>query len=49
MGFKHDFDNKKDEVSYAYFFDDPSIISRVVVDKSGLHQILMWNDGDLHW
>ena len=49
MGFKHDFVNKKDEVSYAYFFDNPSIISRVVVDKSGLHQILMWNDGDLHW
>uniref|UniRef100_A0A7N2LUY9 Uncharacterized protein n=1 Tax=Quercus lobata TaxID=97700 RepID=A0A7N2LUY9_QUELO len=33
MGFKYDFVNNKDEVSYAYFFDDPSIISRVVVDN----------------
>nr|POE95892.1 g-type lectin s-receptor-like serine/threonine-protein kinase rks1 [Quercus suber] len=49
MGFKYDFVNNKEVVSYAYFFDDPSIISRVMVDSSGLHQILMWNDGDLHW
>nr|POF23748.1 g-type lectin s-receptor-like serine/threonine-protein kinase rks1 [Quercus suber] len=37
MGLKYDFVNNKEEVSYAYFFDDPSIISRVVVDNSGLH------------
>ena len=49
MGFKVDFVNNKDEVSYAYFFDDASIISRVVVENSGLLQKLMWNDGDLQW
>ncbi|KAF3959049.1 hypothetical protein CMV_016096 [Castanea mollissima] len=47
--FYNDFVNNKDEVSYAYFLDDPSIISRLVVDNSGLLQNLMWNDDDLQW
>ncbi|XP_050289092.1 G-type lectin S-receptor-like serine/threonine-protein kinase RKS1 [Quercus robur] len=47
--FYYDFVNSKDEVSYAYFLDDPSIISRLVVDNSGLLQNLVWNDGDLQW
>ena len=48
-GYKFDFVNNEDEVSYAYFLDDPSIISRLVVDNSGLLQQLMWNEGDLQW
>ena len=43
------FVNNEDEVSYAYFFDDAYIISRVVLHNSGLLQLLMWNDGDLQW
>ncbi|KAL4631927.1 hypothetical protein ACB092_04G014500 [Castanea dentata] len=49
MGYKTDFVNNKDEVSFVYFFDDPSIISREVVDNSGLFHGYMWNDGDLQW
>nr|POE84512.1 g-type lectin s-receptor-like serine/threonine-protein kinase [Quercus suber] len=49
LDFKYDFVNNKDEVSYAYFVNDPSIISRLVVDNSGLLQKLVWNDGDLQW
>ena len=48
-GFKYYYVNNEDEVSYGYFFDDPSIIYRLVVDNSGLLQNLMWNDGDLQW
>ncbi|XP_030944977.1 G-type lectin S-receptor-like serine/threonine-protein kinase RKS1 [Quercus lobata] len=48
-GFKYYSVNNEDEVSYNYFFDDPSIISRVVVGNSGSLQKLMWNDGDLQW
>ncbi|KAL4628669.1 hypothetical protein ACB092_05G257000 [Castanea dentata] len=44
-----DFVNNKEEVSYAYFLDDPYIISRLVVDNSGLLQQLMWNEADLQW
>ncbi|KAK4588044.1 hypothetical protein RGQ29_019150 [Quercus rubra] len=43
------FVNNEDEVSYAYFFDDAYIISRIVLHNSGLIQLLMWNDGDLQW
>jgi hypothetical protein len=49
LGFKFDFVNNKDEVYFAFFLDDPSIISRVVVDNSGMLQQLMWNEGDLQW
>ncbi|KAL0012561.1 hypothetical protein SO802_007669 [Lithocarpus litseifolius] len=48
-GFNFDFFNNEDEVSYNYSFDDPSIISRVVVGNSGLLLTLMWNDDDLQW
>ena len=48
-GYNIDFVNNKDEVSYAYFLDDPYIISRLVVDNSGLLQQLMWNEVDLQW
>ncbi|XP_030971408.1 G-type lectin S-receptor-like serine/threonine-protein kinase RKS1 [Quercus lobata] len=47
--FKCYFVNNEDEVSYAYFFDDAYIISRLVLHNSGLVQHLMWNDGDLQW
>ncbi|KAL4628675.1 hypothetical protein ACB092_05G257200 [Castanea dentata] len=47
--FKYYFVNNEDEVSYAYFFDDAYIISRFVVDNSGLIHHLTWNDGDLQW
>ena len=49
LDFKYDFVNNEDEVSYAYFVNDPFIISRLVVDNSGLLQKLVWNDGDLQW
>ncbi|KAM3701684.1 hypothetical protein ACJW31_05G193000 [Castanea mollissima] len=48
-GFKYYSVNNENEVSYTYSFDDPSIISRVVIGNSGLLQKLMWNDGDLQW
>ncbi|KAM3701683.1 hypothetical protein ACJW31_05G192900 [Castanea mollissima] len=48
-GFKYYSVNNEYEVSYTYFFDDPSIISRVVIGNSGLLHKLMWNDGDLQW
>ncbi|KAK4588056.1 hypothetical protein RGQ29_019156 [Quercus rubra] len=48
-GFKYYSVNNEDEVSYNYFFDDPSIISRLVVGNSGLLQHLLWNGGDLQW
>ncbi|KAF3951217.1 hypothetical protein CMV_023109 [Castanea mollissima] len=47
--FKYSFVNNKDEVSYAYFFDDTYIITRLVLHNYGLLQHLMWNDGDLQW
>lgn len=46
LGFKYDFVYNEEEVSYVYFFDELSVISRVVVDNSGLFQQLLWNDGD---
>uniref|UniRef100_A0A2N9G6Y0 Receptor-like serine/threonine-protein kinase n=1 Tax=Fagus sylvatica TaxID=28930 RepID=A0A2N9G6Y0_FAGSY len=49
LGFKFDFVNNKDEVYFTFFLDDPSIISRVVVDNSGMLQQLTWNEGDLQW
>uniref|UniRef100_A0A2N9HHV9 glycine--tRNA ligase n=1 Tax=Fagus sylvatica TaxID=28930 RepID=A0A2N9HHV9_FAGSY len=48
-GYKFDFVNNEDEVSYDYFLDDTSIISRLVVNNSGLLSQFMWNDGDLQW
>ena len=43
-GYKYDFVNKEDEVSFPYFVEDLSIIFRVVVENSGLLQNFMWND-----
>ncbi|XP_030970820.1 G-type lectin S-receptor-like serine/threonine-protein kinase RKS1 [Quercus lobata] len=48
-GYTIDFVKNKDEVPYAYFLDDPYIISRLVVDNSGLLQQLMWNEANLQW
>jgi hypothetical protein len=48
-GYKFDFVNNKGEVYFAFFLDDPSIISRFVVHNSGLVQHLTWNDDDLQW
>ncbi|XP_075666813.1 G-type lectin S-receptor-like serine/threonine-protein kinase At1g11410 isoform X5 [Castanea sativa] len=47
--FKYSFVNNEDEVSYAYFFDDTYIITRLVLHNYGLLQHLMWNDGDHQW
>ncbi|GMY37029.1 g-type lectin s-receptor-like serine/threonine-protein kinase rks1 [Fagus crenata] len=48
-GYKFNFVDNEDEVSYDYFLDDTSIISRLVVNNSGLLSQFMWNDGDLQW
>jgi hypothetical protein len=48
-GYNFNFVNNEDEVSYTYFLDDPSIISRLVIDNSGSLQQLTWNNGDLQW
>ncbi|XP_075667447.1 G-type lectin S-receptor-like serine/threonine-protein kinase RKS1 isoform X1 [Castanea sativa] len=39
----------QDEISAYYSDDDPSIMTRVVLDNSGLLQNLMWNDGVHQW
>ncbi|KAG6715116.1 hypothetical protein I3842_05G234700 [Carya illinoinensis] len=41
--------NNGDEIAYQYFFDDPTFITRIVVDNSGLLQHLVWNDGEHRW
>ena len=48
-GYKFNFVDNEDEVSYDYFLDGTSIISRLVVNNSGLLSQFMWNDGDLQW
>ena len=48
-GFQYDSVYNEDEISYTYFFEDHSIISRLVVDNLGSFQVLMWNNGDLQW
>ncbi|KAM3747033.1 hypothetical protein ACB098_05G007900 [Castanea mollissima] len=48
-GEKYDFVNNKDEIYYAYFVDDPSIMKRVVLDSTGLIQTLVWDDGVHQW
>jgi hypothetical protein len=48
-GNKFNLVNNEDEVSFDFFLDDTSIISRLVVNNSGLLSQFMWNDGDLHW
>ncbi|KAL4625372.1 hypothetical protein ACB092_05G020700 [Castanea dentata] len=46
---KSNFVNNQDEISCTYFVDDPSIMTRVVSDNTGLLQKLMWDDGVHQW
>ena len=46
---KTNFVYNQDEISYSYFLDEPSVITRIVVDSSGMFQLLRWNDGDHQW
>jgi hypothetical protein len=39
----------QEEISYSYFFDDPSIITRMLLNNSGSIQLLRWNDGVGQW
>jgi hypothetical protein len=39
----------QDEISYTYSLDDPSFITRLVLQSSGILQLLEWDDGDLKW
>ncbi|KAG6714651.1 hypothetical protein I3842_05G212700 [Carya illinoinensis] len=41
--------NNGDEISYKYFLDDSAIITRLVVDNSGLLQQFVWTDGEHRW
>ncbi|KAJ6935282.1 G-type lectin S-receptor-like serine/threonine-protein kinase [Populus alba x Populus x berolinensis] len=43
------FVNSVDEVSIFYTMNNPSIISRMVVNESGVVQRLSWNDRDQQW
>ncbi|KAG6655465.1 hypothetical protein CIPAW_05G218600 [Carya illinoinensis] len=47
--YKINFINNGDEISYKYFLDDSTMITRLVVDNSGLLQQLVWNDGEHRW
>ncbi|XP_061979173.1 G-type lectin S-receptor-like serine/threonine-protein kinase RKS1 isoform X2 [Populus nigra] len=38
-----------DEVSYSYSINNPSLISRMVVNESGVVQRMTWNDPDQQW
>ncbi|KAK4588043.1 hypothetical protein RGQ29_019149 [Quercus rubra] len=49
LGFTSNFVNNEDEISYFSSLDDPSIVTRCVVDSSGLLQQITWNDGDRQW
>ncbi|KAL4625377.1 hypothetical protein ACB092_05G021200 [Castanea dentata] len=48
-GFKFFFVNNQDEMSTYYSNDDPSIMTRVVLDSTGLLRYLMWDDGVHQW
>ncbi|XP_030971126.1 G-type lectin S-receptor-like serine/threonine-protein kinase RKS1 [Quercus lobata] len=43
------FVNNQDEISWYYFDNDPSFITRVVLDSTGLLQKLRWDDGVHQW
>ncbi|KAJ6999628.1 G-type lectin S-receptor-like serine/threonine-protein kinase [Populus alba x Populus x berolinensis] len=43
------FVNSVDEVSIFYTMNNPSIVSRMVVNESGVVQRLTWNDRDQQW
>ncbi|XP_075664831.1 G-type lectin S-receptor-like serine/threonine-protein kinase RKS1 isoform X3 [Castanea sativa] len=46
---KYNFVNNQDEISFSYSVDDPSIMTRVVLDSTGLLQKLVWDDGVHQW
>ncbi|KAF3950421.1 hypothetical protein CMV_023827 [Castanea mollissima] len=46
---KYNFVNNQDEISFSYSVDDPSIMTRVVLDSTGLIQKLVWDDGVHQW
>ena len=46
---KSNFVNNQDEISCTYFVDDPSFMTRVVLDNTGLLQKLMWDGGVHQW
>ncbi|KAF3953511.1 hypothetical protein CMV_021056 [Castanea mollissima] len=48
-GQKSFFVNNQDEISLYYSDDDPSIMTRVVLDNTGLVQFLTWDDGVHQW
>ncbi|XP_065630045.1 G-type lectin S-receptor-like serine/threonine-protein kinase RKS1 isoform X1 [Quercus suber] len=48
-GQKFFFVNNQDEISSYYSDDDRSIMTRVVLDNTGLLQKLMWDDGVHQW
>ncbi|XP_075667677.1 G-type lectin S-receptor-like serine/threonine-protein kinase RKS1 [Castanea sativa] len=48
-GKKFFFVNNQDEISAYYSNDDPSIMSIVVLDNTGLLQDLVWDDGVHQW
>nr|POE78296.1 g-type lectin s-receptor-like serine/threonine-protein kinase rks1 [Quercus suber] len=41
--------NNQDEISFTYSVDDPSIMTRAVLDNAGLLQKLVWDDGVHQW
>jgi len=43
------FVNSVDEISLFYSINNPSIISRLVVNESGVVQRLLWNNRDQQW
>ncbi|XP_052307807.1 G-type lectin S-receptor-like serine/threonine-protein kinase RKS1 isoform X6 [Populus trichocarpa] len=47
--FGNTFVSSVDEVSYSYSINNPSLISRMVVNESGVVQRLTWNDPDKQW
>ncbi|KAK4591365.1 hypothetical protein RGQ29_021537 [Quercus rubra] len=48
-GQKFFFVNNQDEISAYYSDDDPSIVTRLVLDNTGLLQKLMWDDEVHQW
>ena len=46
---EYNFVNNQDEISFSYSVDDPSIMTREVLDNTGLLQKLVWDDGVHRW
>jgi hypothetical protein len=49
LDYKMNFVYNQDEISYSYFYDDPSIITRLFLNNSGSIQQLIWNDDVRRW